>query len=154
MATWVTCTLANTMYKLYSSVLNNRLYKWVESNNKVVDEQNGFRRNRSTIDHLCSFTSLIDTRKKLKQSTFCAFIDLKKAYDTVNRDILWTKMEKLGVNGHILNAFKSLYTSVSSCVRLNGNCTDFFNVNSGLRQGCSTCLSRSGNFWPLWYTIK
>lgn len=102
------------MYKLYSSVLNNRLYKWVEDNDKVVDEQNGFRKHRSTVDHLSSFTNLVDTRKRLNQSTFCAFIDLKMAYDFVDRDILWNKLKHIGINGPILNAFKSLYSSVSS----------------------------------------
>jgi len=90
-------TLANTMYKLYSSVLNNSLYKWVEDNDKVVDEQNGFRKQRSTVDNLSSFTNLVDTRKRLNQSTFCAFIDLKMAYDFVDRDILWNKLKHIVV---------------------------------------------------------
>ena len=130
-------TLANTMYKLYSFIINDRLSKWVESNDKIVDEQNGFRKKRSTIDHLSSLTGLIDTRKKLKQSTFCAFIDFKKAYDSIDRDILWKKLEHIGLSGYILNAVKSLYSSVSSCVRINGSCTDWFNVTTGLRQGCN-----------------
>jgi len=130
-------TLTNIMYKLYSYIINERLNKWVETNEKIIDEQNGFRKNRSTIDHLSSFTCLIETRKKLKQSTFCAFIDLKKAYDSVNRVLMWNKLQQIGVNGNILRAIKSLYTAVSSCVRINGRCTEWFDVTSGLRQGCT-----------------
>ena len=130
-------TLSNSMYKLYSSVINDRLSKWVENSDILVDEQNGFRKKRSTIDHLSSVTNLIETRKKLKRSTFCAFIDLKKAYDSVNRELLWHKLEHLGIGGTMLNAVKSLYTAVSSCVRINGFYTEWFDVTSGLRQGCS-----------------
>ena len=71
--------LASLVYKIYCSVINERLSRWVEDNDKVTDEQNGVRRQRSTIHHVSSLTSLIETRKKLKKSTFCAFIDFKKA---------------------------------------------------------------------------
>ena len=57
-------TLACCMYKLYTAVLRNRLGMWCENNGKLVDEQNGFREKRSTIDHLQSLTSIIDSRKK------------------------------------------------------------------------------------------
>ena len=69
-------TLASAMYKLYCSVINSRLSSWCGINNKIVDEQNGFRKNRSTIDHVSTLTNIIDSRKKRKLSTFCVFIDL------------------------------------------------------------------------------
>ena len=129
-------TLAPAIYKLYCSILNERLSYWVNSNNVLVDEQNGFRKGRSTVDHICSLTSLLETRLKRKRSTFAAFIDFKKAYDSVNRSILWGKLIAVGINGKILRAVESLYRSVSSCVRINGLTTEWFDVKTGLRQGC------------------
>ena len=70
-------------------------------------------------------------------NTFCAFIDFKNAYDTVNREILWVKLEKLGFSGLLVNAIKSLYSNVMSSVKLNGFTTDWFSVHCGLKQGCS-----------------
>ena len=81
-------------------------------------------------------TSIIETRKKLRKSTYCAFIDFKKAYDTINRGILWKRLSDIGIGGKIVNAIKSLYSNVMSCVRVNGFKTDWFDVNCGLRQGC------------------
>lgn len=78
-------SLASSMYELYCSIINERLSKWAEENNKIVDEQNGFRKKRSTVDHIWSLTNIIETRKKLNKATFCAFIDFKKAYDSINR---------------------------------------------------------------------
>jgi hypothetical protein len=130
-------TLAPTMYKLYCHILNHRMTYWMEANNKLVDEQGGFRKKRSTTDHLSSLSNLVETRIKQKQSTYAAFIDFKKAYDSVDRDMLWTKLEDCGVSGKMLKAVKSLYKSVSACVRINGHLTEWFEVRSGLRQGCS-----------------
>ena len=46
-------------------------------------------------------------------------------------------MDEIGVSGRILSAVKSLYTCVSACVRINGMCSNWFSINSGLRQGCA-----------------
>ena len=75
--------------------------------------------------------NIIDTRKKFKKSTFCAFIDFKKNYDTINRSILWKRLSDIGISGKMIQAIKSLYACVKSCVRLNSYKTD-----CGLRQGC------------------
>ena len=132
-------SLASAMYKLYCSILNNRISSWSESNGKLVDEQNGFRKARSTIDHVSTLTNIIETRKKKKLSTFCAFIDFRKAYDCIDRDLLWNKLGSIGIGGKLLTAVRSLYASVTSCVRVNNLTTDWFDVTCGLRQGC--CLS-------------
>ena len=111
------------------------------TNHKLVDEQNGFRKGKSTTDHISSLVNIIDTRKKLKKSTFCAFIDFKKAYDTINRPMLWKRLTDIGISGKMFQAVKSLYTSVKSCVRVNSYRTEWFDVNCGLRQGCVLTLS-------------
>lgn len=130
-------TLASCMYKLYCFILNTRLSGWVEENDKLVDEQNGFRKDRNTIDQVISLTNLIETRQKQRLSTFCAFIDFKKAFDLIDRNLLWRRLSQIGIHGKMFDALKSLYTSVHSCVRVNGFKSEWFNVKAGLRQGCS-----------------
>ena len=72
----------------------------------------------------------------MKKSTFAAFIDFKKAYDCVNRNVLWKKLHDIGVNGKMFSALQSLYHNVRCCVRVNGLFTPWFDVNRGLKQGC------------------
>ena len=55
-------TLTSAVYKLYCSILNERLNKWIEENEKLSDCQNGFRKNRSTTDHLSTLTIRIRIR--------------------------------------------------------------------------------------------
>lgn len=64
---------------------------------------------------------------------------LKKAYDLINRSILWDKLtsSKVSINGKMIVAVKSLCTNVSSSIRINGFYTDTFDVHCGLRQGCT-----------------
>ena len=92
----------------------------------------------NTAKMICTYV-LLDTRRKRKLFTFCAFIEFKKAYDCINRDILWDRLSKIRVSGKLFAAVKSLYSSVSACVRVNNLTTDWFSVNRGVRQGC--CLS-------------
>ena len=133
--------LASAMFKLYCSVINSRLSSWSEINNKIVDEQNGFRKNRSTIDYVSTLTNITDSRKKRKLSTFCAFIDFRKAYDCINRELLWVKLGSIGITGKLLDAIKSLYVSVASCVRINSLTTDWFGVTYVCQRVKEQCYS-------------
>ena len=130
-------TLTSSVYKLYCIVLNNRLSNWENEHSVIADNQNGFRKQRSTIDHISSLTSIIETRKLHKKATFAAFIDFKKAYDSIDRGILFTKLSNLGISGLMYKALLSIYDNVRCSVRINGKLTEWFDVNCGLKQGCS-----------------
>ena len=84
-----------------------------------------------------SLTNIIETRKLRKQSTFATFIDYKKSYDCINRDILFAKLSSIGISGKMYQALLSIYKDVNYCVRLNGVQSKCFSVDSGLKQGCT-----------------
>ena len=130
-------TLTSSVYKLYCIILNARLSKWEAEHCILGDNQNGFRKSSSTIDHLASLTSIIETRKLRKKDTFTAFIDFTKAYDSIDRGILFTKVLNFGISGLMYKALLALYDGVRCSVRINGKLTEWFNVNCGLKQGCS-----------------
>jgi hypothetical protein len=56
-------SLLSNIYKLYASILNKRLSTYIESNQKIVEEQNGFRKLRSCVDHIYTLTCIIRNRK-------------------------------------------------------------------------------------------
>lgn len=87
---------------------------WLDDSELLVDEQCGFWRNRRCLDHIYNLYSVINERKLSRLSTFSCFIDLEKAFDNVNRDCLWYKLQKYGINGKLSNAVKSLYDN-SAC---------------------------------------
>ena len=98
-----------SVYKLYCSVLLHRLERWVDVNDLLVDEQNSFRRGRSCVDHISSLT---ETRKLMKKCTFAAFIDFSKAYDRINRNMLFSKLSALGLKGNFYESMKAIYSNV------------------------------------------
>ena len=68
---------------------------------------------------------------------YVAFIDFQKAFDSVNHPILYDVLRRNGVKGKLYNSVQSIYHSVKSCVRSNGNLSNVFDCPVGLRQGCS-----------------
>ena len=65
------------------------------------------------------------------------FVDFRKAIDSVNWDLLWKKLNhQFGVNGHFLSLLQALYEQVESCVRVNDEFIDWFELESGVKQGC------------------
>ena len=125
--------------KVYSSILNRRLQIYLENNNILVDEQNGFRASRSCIDHIFVLVTVLRNRKQLGKDTFLAFIDYKKAFDSVERNLLLYKLAKTGINGRMYQAISSLYSNPRSHVVLNEYETDYFDCPIGVKQG--DCLS-------------
>jgi hypothetical protein len=79
-------TLMCCVSKLDSSILNRRLQKFLENNNILAEEQNGFRASRSCIDHILVLCSVLRNRKALGLSTFLSYIDFQKAFDSVDRN--------------------------------------------------------------------
>src|SRR5678815_903761 len=62
-------------------------------------------------------------------------MDLQQAYDRINREALWQVLVIYGVGGRLLNGIKSMYGDSEACLRINGVESDWFNINSRVRQG-------------------
>ena len=127
-------SLLSTVSKLYSSVLNNRLLAFAERN-ILHDEQNGFRPKRSCLDHIYTLTTILRKRINEGKSTFVSYIDAEKAFDRVDRELLFYKLLKNGVNGKFYRSLNDMYSTCLSAINLNGKLTDWFGVNYGVRQG-------------------
>ena len=126
--------LLSIVGKTYTSVLNARLSDYCEHKDIIVDEQAGFRRARSTVDQLFILKEVIVHRRP--KPTYCAFIDIAKAYDKVWRDGLWYKLWKAGIRGKLWRILRNIYQKVESSVLLGDTRTDFFEIEVGVRQGC------------------
>ena len=116
---------------LYSSILNRRLQSFLEKNKILAEEQNGFRTSRSCVDHLLVLCSILRNRKSLGLSTFLSFIDFQKAFDSVDRTLLFFKLSKIGVSGKFYNAIAAMYSNPKAKVLLNEYETDFFDCPVG-----------------------
>ena len=73
----------------------------------------------------------------VNQKVFCAFVDLEKAFDRVVRAKLWEILPRYNVSGPLLQAVKSLYRDHSACVRVGAGVSPWFDIRSGVKQGCA-----------------
>lgn len=128
-------SLLSCLGKLFTLVINNRLNEYADSCDLISDCQAGFRKGFSTSDNIFTIYCLINNLLKTKRKLFCAFIDLKAAFDTVWRAGLWRKLIESNINGKCFNLIKNMYNNIKSCVCVNGCFSDYFMPTLGVRQG-------------------
>lgn len=127
--------LQSCVYKIYSGVLNARVYAFLESRGLIANSQNGFRENRSCVDHVFTFTELVKNQIANGKKVYSLFVDFKSAFDLVRHDLLIYSLRQLGIGGKIVNAYKRIYANPCCAVNVNGNLTPFFKNVIGTKQG-------------------
>ena len=131
-------SLLSIFHKIIEKIMHKRLYDFLQEHNILFQNQFGFRKNNST------FFALIENTEKLKETIDnkkygCGiFIDLRKAFDTVNHEILLKKLEHYGIRGKALIWFRSYLTNRKQYVSLNGECYESKYITCGVPQG--SCL--------------
>ena len=90
-----------------------------------------------TSDHIFLLQTIIEkVVKKNKGKLYAAFIDFKKAYDTVDRNRLFQRLKDLGINGFFLHNITAMYEKTRYSIKLKNGFTDPIDSNLGLKQGC------------------
>jgi hypothetical protein len=121
--------------KLFTTVLNNRLNCYSKHYNILCEEQAGFRKHYSTTDHMFNLKCLIDLYVRCNKPLYCAFIDYRKAFDSVDRLALWHILLQNCVDGKMFKIIRNMYDNAKSCVRKGSQLSEFFYSNVGVRQG-------------------
>jgi hypothetical protein len=127
--------VGGALSKLFSLTVLARLDAWAEDGGWRAKGQAGFRAGRGTLDNIYVLNHAIEKSKKDKKAVFTAFIDFKKAYDSVNRTLLWEVMKGMGVHGLMLDTLRGMYASVGMRVRINAHLGEQFMAETGVKQG-------------------
>ena len=128
-------SLLSIFDKIIEKLMHKRLYNFLNEHSILFSNQFGFRKNNSTS------TALIQITEKIKESIDkskygCGiFIDLRKAFDTVNHSILLSKMEHYGVRDTALEWFKSYLSNRKQYVYSNGESSQLKDITCGVPQG-------------------
>ena len=130
-------SLLSCLGKLFSAILNQRLLRYALEKKILKVEQLGFMEgNRTSDSHIILHTLIQYYCHKKGNNIFACFIDFSKAFDTIPRNLLFTKLLGYGVTGKFFNSLKTLYTNDNCCVKVGSNVTNIFQVNQGVKQGC------------------
>ena len=103
--------------KVLLKVAARRLSAYCEAKRLLPEEQCGFRPDRSTTDMMFVVRRLQKIGRKAGVSLFMCFIDLQKAYDTVDRTLLWQVLTRIGVPPQMIAIMRQFHDGMRACVR-------------------------------------
>ena len=129
--------IGSAFAKLFSFILLKRLTNFIDIKTLLSPHQIGFIKGKTTSDHIFFLRTIVEkVVKRNKKKLYAVFIDFKKAYDTVNRELLLKKLQSLGINGVFMRNINAMYNKTEYTIKLKGGYTRAIKSNLGLKQGC------------------
>ncbi|CAB1118861.1 unnamed protein product [Ectocarpus sp. CCAP 1310/34] len=130
-------SLLSHVGKVPIKIITNRLSAFCEANNILPEEQCGFLPGRSTVDMLFVVRRLQELGRRKKIPLYMCFVDLNKAYDSVDREMLWKVLARAGIPAKLIEVIRQFHDGMRARVRMDdGELSDWFFVTQGVRQGC------------------
>ena len=121
--------------KILERIMYNRLQKHLSENNLLFERQFGFQSSKSTEHAILELSDEILNSFEKNNFTVGVFIDLSKAFDTVNHDVLIKKLSYYGINTNNLAWFSSYLRNRQQYISADGVCTESQNITCGVPQG-------------------
>ena len=118
---------------IYNKLLLNRLVPAVDP--LLRNNQNGFRGGRSTISQILALRRIIEEMKRLDKDFTICFVDFRKAFDSINSEVMFNILPLYGIPQPIIAAIKALYTHTQASVITPDGETNFFHIEAGVLQG-------------------
>nr|CAH8838004.1 unnamed protein product [Trichobilharzia regenti] len=131
---WRGIMLLSIPSKILSRIILERIKQALDE--KLRPEQAGFRRNKSCIDQIATLRIIIEQSLEWQSPLYLNFIDFEKAFDSVDREVIWKLLRYYGVPSTIIHLIQQLYDNAACQVIHNGKLTEAFEVRTGVRQGC------------------
>ncbi|BHF66057.1 hypothetical protein SprV_0200907100 [Sparganum proliferum] len=128
-------SLLNIAGKIFARILLNRLNNHLQQG-LLPESQCGFRRHRGTTDMIFAARQLQEKCQEMRTHLYSTFVDLTKAFDTVNREGLWKIMQKFGCSERFIEMVRQLHDGMMARVMDNGAVSEAFAVTNGVKQGC------------------
>ena len=127
--------LTSCICKTMERMINNRLVWYLESNGIITDFQCGFRRQRSTTDHLVRLETFIRETFAKKQHLVAVFFDLEKAYDTTWKHGVMKDLHDMGLRGRLPNFIDNFLKDRQFRVKVGDTLSDYHDQEMGVPQG-------------------
>jgi hypothetical protein len=121
--------------RVFDRLLHNRLDTLIENLCLRAATQCGFRKKHGTLDAVFALQHLVNRARFNRERLYVVFVDFRKAFDSVRRDLLLARCQQLGVHGPFLHALTMLYDHIVMRVVVNGQTGTQFNTYMGTKQG-------------------
>lgn len=121
--------------KIVEKTLYVRLLEYLTNNKIIHENQFGFAELSNTLSATSFLMNEIRTNIDQRKFVSCLFIDLQKAFDMVNHNILISKLINIGIQGKFLNILETYLLQRKQKVKIGNSFGDFLNISSGVPQG-------------------
>lgn len=128
-------SLLSSLSKIFEKAMKERLIEYLETINFFSSKQFGFRKGISTEIAINEFIEKVSIGINDGKKVSGLFLDISKAFDTVDHDILLQKMDNCGIRGVVNSLFESYLKNRKQCVSNNGINSDFGIIKYGVPQG-------------------
>lgn len=120
--------------KVLAHVLLHRLNPLLAEHRRP--QQSGFTAGRSTADAILALRLFVELHSEFKRPLYVGYVDLKSAFDSVDRTALWLALKGIGIPDVILRLLQDLHADTGARVRVGSDVSERFHTSSGVRQGC------------------
>ena len=120
--------------KVLCKIILERMKDALDS--RLRDEQAGFRKERSCCDQIATLRIIVEQSLEWNIGLHMIFVDFEKAFDSIDREVLWKILRHYGVPEKIVRMIRVFYDGFHARVLHEGEMTESFNMNTGVHQGC------------------
>ena len=121
--------------KIFEKIIYSRLYSFLSAKNIICNQQFGFRKNHSTTHAVNYSVNMTLNSIENNKHVLGIFIDLSKAFDTINHEIMLLKLSNYGIRGNCLKLIENYLTSRKQIVKFGEESSDSGDIKYGVPQG-------------------
>lgn len=133
---WRPLSLGNTIGKLYTAILADRIAYWAEDGGRLSLQQKGFTSYDGCLEHNFIVQTAIDDARRNGKELCIAWLDLANAFPSVPHSHLFGVLQMMGLPTALLNIIRDLYTDSSTRIMTKAGLSDPVPVTAGVKQGC------------------
>lgn len=127
---WRPITIGSLLLRVYCKLWANRLKP--ELNKK----QKAFQQCEGVMENLVLLNSIFQTSRSERRDLCMVFVDIAKAFDTVQHEVVWWAMNRFGIKIEFLEVLKDLYANVGTQFKAQNGRTKTIKMEAGVKQGC------------------
>ena len=127
--------LTSHVSKVMEKIILNRLSYYCDKNNVIPSNQAGFKKGRSTADHLVKLSTNIKQQFARRKGVLATFFDIRKAYDRVWHERLLYKIKSIGLSGYFYSYIKNFLCDRKLMVKVKNSYSSKLQTNMGIPQG-------------------
>ena len=131
---WRGITLLSVPGKVMAGIILERIKAAIDS--MLRQQQAGFRKGRSCCEQIFTLRQIVEKVTSLNTKLLVNFIDFRKAFDCLHRPSVWNILKSYGIPEHVVRVIRSFYQGSRCSVRVDGQLSDWFEIITGVRQGC------------------